>query len=82
MKYILIANSGVRPHRVRSVSHLWEEDVTYLFDNIDTMDDAYRYAGMVLHDIIWEHPARQSGVENYMESRIRAVRSQASIWSP
>lgn len=71
MKIILIANSFARPQRVRGMSSWDGEPTMYYFDSIQTMDDAYRYQGQVLDDIVWVGLPKTVNVSEYLESRIR-----------
>lgn len=71
MKRIMIINSMARPQRIRGTSAWDDEPTEYIFDHIWNMEEAYRYMGAVLDDIVWVGLPENPRISQYMESRIR-----------
>lgn len=78
MKYILIANIPLymRPDSLSRKGIAG--DYTYIFRDINTMDDAYKTAGSEFHDILWfQYPTcnaeQRDMIVNYVTCRLRRV---------
>ena len=81
MKTILIANSPlhtVMPYRQLGEAGWDGETITYVFTNIYSMDDAYRFAGLELYDVVWMALPKDTRITQYINSRIRRRRQPIS----